>query len=330
MAKGGETGAENPSAPGWYPDPWTATGKGERYFDGKQWGSTERPLARHTTVARKDKTESQGSGRFRRGRVIVAIVVIGVAAWAITEFQKNESTTTASSGGAAPAGATDHPSPSREEASHPLGSPSAVPSGSGQFEVIAHQRKQPSTPIAFDPCRPIHYVINSDGAPNDGLALVQDGVARVQTATGLHFIYDGTTTERPDKDRVPYQPKRYDTERWAPVLIAWSNEQSFPGLAGYVAGLGSSQPIASQNGEWMYATGQVVLDREQLSETGAPDRGAARAIILHELGHLVGLDHTSDRGQIMFSESQFNVRDYADGDLRGLALLGRQACFPGL
>jgi predicted Zn-dependent protease len=55
-----------------------------------------------------------------------------------------------------------------------------------------------------------------------------------------------------------------------------------------------------------------------------------RAIILHELGHLVGLDHTSDRGQIMFSEAEFNVRDYAPGDLRGLARLGTQACFPGV
>ena len=48
--------------------------------------------------------------------------------------------------------------------------------------------------------------------------------------------------------------------------------------------------------------------------------------MLHEFGHLIGLDHTSDRTQIMFSEAQLNVRDYADGDLRGLSL----ARAPGL
>ena len=55
-----------------------------------------------------------------------------------------------------------------------------------------------------------------------------------------------------------------------------------------------------------------------------------RAVMLHELGHLVGLDHTSDRHQIMFSESQYNVLDYGGGDLRGLALLGKQACYPNV
>ena len=39
---------DRPQAAGWYPDPWSATGEGERYYDGKNWGSSARPLARHT------------------------------------------------------------------------------------------------------------------------------------------------------------------------------------------------------------------------------------------------------------------------------------------
>ena len=78
----------------------------------------------------------------------------------------------------------------------------------------------------------------------------------------------------------------------------------------------------------MYVSGIVVLDRTQLSAEAEPERAAVRAVILHELGHLVGLDHTSDRMQLMFSESQFNVRDYAEGDRRGLAVMGTQACVP--
>jgi hypothetical protein len=52
--------------------------------------------------------------------------------------------------------------------------------------------------------------------------------------------------------------------------------------------------------------------------------------MLHELGHLVGLAHTSDSTQIMYSESQFNVNKYGAGDRRGLALLGAQACYPNI
>jgi predicted Zn-dependent protease len=77
-----------------------------------------------------------------------------------------------------------------------------------------------------------------------------------------------------------------------------------------------------------YVSGQVVFDREDLSNAKVPDRRDARAVMLHELGHLVGLDHTADRREIMFSEGQFNVIDYGPGDLRGLASLGTQQCFP--
>ena len=112
------------------------------------------------------------------------------------------------------------------------------------------------------------------------------------------------------------------------MLIAWSDEQPFPSLAGYLAGVAGPSAADTASGKTVYVSGIVVLDREQLSLASTPDRGIARATILHELGHLVGLDHTTDRDQIMFSESQFNVRDYADGDRRGLAVMGTQACAP--
>ena len=58
----------------------------------------------------------------------------------------------------------------------------------------------------------------------------------VMTATGLVFVNEGTTDEAWTKDREPYQPDRYG-ERWAPALIAWSDEGQVPGLAGYIAGM---------------------------------------------------------------------------------------------
>jgi hypothetical protein len=223
--------------------------------------------------------------------------------------------------------AEDRPPPSREEKAQPIGAPGPVPAGTGRFEVLEHQRNEPATPVAFDPCRPIHYVLNLNGAPSDGGALILDALTRVQAATGIRFVSDGMTTEVPSKDRLPYQPTRYG-RRWAPVVIGWSDENAFPSLAGYIAGVGSPYPVYGLNNRVVYVTGYVVLDGPQLSLASTPDRGVVRAIILHELGHLMGLDHTSDRGQIMFSESQFNVRDYGEGDLRGLAKLGTQACFP--
>jgi hypothetical protein len=333
MAGKGQT-PETPRAPGWYPDPFSATGDGERYFDGKGWGTSERPRGRHTVSEPRPVTDlgpRRVRSRLRRARPLIGLLVLVGLAVAIVQFRPgsgsgSDSADTSNSAQAAHVA----PAPASDEPDHPLGAPERPPAGSGGYEFIEHQPTDANVPVAFDPCRPVHYVVNPAGEPPDGQLLVAQAVARVQRATGLRFVADGTTTEAPDKQRAPYQPGRYDASRWAPVLIAWSDAATFPGLAGYVAGLGSPAPWSTPSRRLAFVSGQVVLDREQLGTAQLSDRGVAEAIILHELGHLVGLDHTADPAQLMYSEAQFNVRDYGPGDLRGLALLGQQACVPEL
>jgi hypothetical protein len=322
-------GPEQPREPGWYPDPWSATGAGERYFDGKRWGTNERPLGRHTATTLEPRRR-RARGWDRRTVVGVTVVVALIAAvwWFNRPHNSHGGAVALPQASVAPTTLpADRPPPS-PEATKPLGVPAPVPAGAGKYEYLLDQSDNQGIPVAFDPCRPIHYVVNLKGAPSDGLALIRNALARVQTATGLHFVADGTTTEAPTKDRAPYEPGRYG-RRWAPVLIAWSQESVFAPLAGYVAGVGEPRPVYTIGSDRLvYVTGQVVFDSRQLSVAAIPDRSEVRAVILHELGHLVGLDHTADRREIMFSEAQFNVRDYGPGDLRGLAKLGTQACFP--
>jgi hypothetical protein len=327
-----------PDAPGWYPDPWSATGDGERYFDGKHWGTTEKPLARHTRTT--DETRSPGRGwrggsgggsgsargwrRFLRPVAILVVLLIATGVVAALQYGAPDD------GPSAAPTPTDRPPPSAEESAQPLGTPPNVPEGAGDFEVIQHQRGSKTTPVAWDPCRPVHYVVTPAGAPADGLSLVQDAIAEVSRATGLKFVYDGATVETPSKEREPFLPDLYGKDRWAPALISWSDETTFSALAGYIAGIGSPQAVYAKDGRMVYVTGEVVLDAKDLSPAAVSDRAVVKAIVLHELGHLVGLDHTADETQIMYSESQYNVRTCANGDRRGLALLGSQACFPDL
>lgn len=42
MVRGRRKSGDLPNAPGWYPDPFSATGTGERYFDGEKWTSNDR------------------------------------------------------------------------------------------------------------------------------------------------------------------------------------------------------------------------------------------------------------------------------------------------
>ncbi len=54
------------------------------------------------------------------------------------------------------------------------------------------------------------------------------------------------------------------------------------------------------------------------------------SILLHELGHLMGLAHVDDSAQLMFPEARREVPDFAAGDLTGLAALGGGVCVPEL
>jgi hypothetical protein len=324
-----------PLAPGWYPDPWSATGEGERYFDGHKWGSSERPLGGHSVLVEEPDAgpPKRELGRSRRPLIAIAVfTALVLAVWGIPKLFHSGGSSTSHNGSApsAPAIKNDSaPSASQEEATEPLGRPATPPAGSGGYVVRMYQPRDKSKPVAWDPCRPIHYVVDSSGAPADGSQLVEQAVARVSEATGLHFVADGATSEAPMQGRPAYQPDRYGN-RWAPVLIAWSNAAAFPALAGSVTGATSAVPVTAPDHRLVYVSGQIVLDNGALSRASEPNRAAARAGVLRKFGHLVGLANTSERTQLISSDPAPTIRDYQAGDLRGLALLGSQACAPGL
>ena len=94
---------------------------------------------------------------------------------------------------------------------------------SGPYEFLA--RQPDGSPVAYDPCRPIHYVTNTETAPKGSDPLLLHAIDRISTATGLQFINDGPTTERASATRGAFQPDRYG-DTWVPVLIAWTDPAS--------------------------------------------------------------------------------------------------------
>lgn len=220
------------------------------------------------------------------------------------------------------------PTPGNEESDAPLGTPPPAPDSDG-FAFVARQ-DDGTTPVAYDPCRPVAVVLSPDGAPADAEALLVDALARMGEVTGLQFRYEGTTDELPGGAREAYQPDRYG-DRWAPVLIGWRTPDQEPGLAGDVAGLGGSASAGPEGGPLAWVTGSVTLDGPEYAELAAGgDAEVGRAILLHELGHVVGLAHVWDSEQLMASTTTGEVLDFADGDLAGLAQLGAGVCIPEL
>src|SRR3954454_18560035 len=103
-------------------------------------------------------------------------------------------------GAAVSSGATaqgmPHPTPGRESADAPLGTPLSSLPVDGEYAFVSLQADG-VTPVAYDPCRPIHFVIRPDNAPFGGEQLIQDAVSSLSQATGLVFVYDGPTDENP-------------------------------------------------------------------------------------------------------------------------------------
>lgn len=197
--------------------------------------------------------------------------------------------------------------------------PAVEAEGGGSYAFLDTQDGG-ERPVGFDPCREIHYVVNPLGAPDGWQTVVAEAVATVEDASGLGFTYDGETDDRDFDDRVG------SFSRAKPVLIGWAEDGEVSDLADDVAGIGG--PTVLTVGRLRgYVSGSVVLDQDVTDSFGDGSDGRAlhRALLLHELGHLVGLDHVDDPNELMYPRG-ISARGYGPGDLAGLAALGAVPC----
>ena len=173
-------------------------------------------------------------------------------------------------------------------------------------------------PARWNPCAPIAYVINPTGGPANAVPLAQAAVDRLARATGLSFRFEGTTDEAAGPRREIVQP-RYGP-RFAPLLIAWVDASTIGGAAG----LGGVHFIGTASAPVQAVTGFAFVARS-LSTFGSDN--LQTGVLLHELGHAIGLDHADDTLQVMNSvgDAGLPLTGYIDGDLAGLDRLGRAA-----
>ena len=220
----------------------------------------------------------------------------------------------------------DFPPTGKDEADAPLGTPATPTATSSAYRFLSRQRDS-EDPVTWSPCRPIRYVVRPDNAPRGGSELLEAAIADVSRSTGLTFVDAGSTTEAPREDREAYQPDRYG-DRWAPVLVSWATSEEVPDFGIDVIGEAGAQSLTTTSGDRAYVTGALALDAAGMGRLLRAGRTVeARAVVLHELGHLVGLAHVDDKEQIMFPRSSA-LAGYAAGDQTGLAALGRGSCQP--
>jgi len=194
----------------------------------------------------------------------------------------------------------------------------------GQYAFI---RTQPGTknPVAYPACRAISVQVNSSGEVSGGTQIILDSLARVSDLSGLELRYTGPSSERPAARDARLEAEGYEAH--PPVQVAWSDSEETAALAGDVVGVGGSVSVRGAGyAEEVYVTGSVILDSPDLAEV-LDDHGedTVRAVVMHELGPLLGLGHVGDPDELM-AASNTGQTDFGAGDREGLARLGSGEC----
>jgi hypothetical protein len=181
-------------------------------------------------------------------------------------------------------------------------------------------------PARWDPCKPIHYVINPQYSHAGATAEVEEAITRLQRASGLRFVLDGTTKERPTRGRQAYQPQVYG-QVWAPVLISWS-PPSGTDLITSAKSEAVTVPVAvvgaSRKGGGAIVSAEIVLNTDRQLPVGFGSGPSEGEVLMHELGHSVGLGHVSNIGDAMYPTVR-GLASYGPGDLAGFAAVGAAA-----
>lgn len=185
-------------------------------------------------------------------------------------------------------------------------------------------------PVRWNPCAPIRWQANLAKAPAGGLDVLKTAVASVAARTGTTWVYAGTTTRVPTSSYLP----RTSSTTYAPVLLGWTDGGVSDLLAGQPAavyGMSRHAWFGTTDATGTRAairTGVVALDRtDRLPLTGAQ---SWRAVVEHELGHVMGLAHPTSTTQLLSSVMPRTAAGYQAGDVAGLAKVGRAAgCIPG-
>lgn len=189
------------------------------------------------------------------------------------------------------------------------------PLGGTAYSFLNGTRK----PDRWNPCQEITYRLNPRRAPRHGIADVAEAFRRVSEATGLSFRYVGKT------DFVPWRNGNQKRQvKNAEIGIAWANERLVPDLGGGVIGLGGYSSGWTDHS----IKGGVVLDTKTSTVPGFKEGAYTNgSVLMHEIAHVIGLGHVSDRRQIMYHSVQRTSR-FGSGDLLGMSKVGAMAgCF---
>lgn len=187
----------------------------------------------------------------------------------------------------------------------------APPSGPPSLGPHAFLYTAPGGYGRWNPCAPIVYVVNADRADQAMVDQMNLAIGEIEKATGLDFVYAGPTSGGLD----------FNVPQGADAVLGFSDQFATPLLGGSVIGIGG--------GTFDPLTGRVTSGFAFADVSGVVSPDRLRATFMHEIAHMVGLDHVAQSDQLMYF-STTAVSTFRNGDLEGLWRVGAaQGCLAG-
>lgn len=159
-------------------------------------------------------------------------------------------------------------------------------------------------------CAPIPYFINPAGAPAGWAGTVARALRQASRATGYRFVYAGAITARLSARSASASPAAPMHDA---ISFIWSDSRH----AAYLPSEGADTLMDANGG--LIKGAAVVLNTSLLHDRRS---WVLPQVLLHEIGHTMGLSHVQDKRQIMYPVQSYAIHGYQAGDLAGLREVG--------
>jgi hypothetical protein len=181
--------------------------------------------------------------------------------------------------------------------------------------VLMH-RRDGSNAAAWDRCRPLRWVLRDPTGDRQLRYDIAMAMAEIEAVTPWRFLYDGETSD------LPTRARRGGGDADVVIAVVDAGETSELDAYDHAAGGAWTHPFKNDDGIWELSAGAVLIRAETLGRRPGGFGPSSRAsLVLHELGHILGLGHVDSGESVMHAAMGSGAATLSAGDRDGLAEL---------